>query len=109
MTASAESIQSMWTWTLIIYAVVLIVVAALLTLILLEAKKIHSGVSEIWNVGQKVANNTIHISLLATTNHVAAQILASAKGVVGGTAALQGHAAGCPGCPACVLGRRAAP
>lgn len=100
------TVEGIWWVTLGIYAGVLVVVAALLTLILLEAKRIHAGVSEIWNVGQKVANNTIHIALLGQTNHVAGQILASAKGIVGATAQIGAHATTCPGCPGCVLGRR---
>ena len=100
---TAETIQRMWTASLIVFGVVLAVVAALLTLILSEARKIKSGVAEIWNVGQKVANNTIHISLLDETNHVAGKILASAGGVAVATAALAAHAESCPGCPACVL------
>jgi len=101
-----EAVRQVWITTLAIYGVVLLVVAALLSLILREARRIHGGVSEIWNVGQKIANNTIHIALLGTTNHVAGRILGSAKGIVGATAALSAHAATCPGCPACVLGPR---
>ena len=100
---SAHTIQQMWITTLVIYAVVLVVVAVLLTLILRAAREVRSGVSTIWTVGQQVANNTIHIALLDTTNHVAAEILGSAKGVVAATAAMATHAAHCPGCPACVL------
>ncbi len=103
---SAETVRQVWITTLVVYGVVLLVVAALLALILREARRIHAGVSEIWNVGQKVANNTIHIALLDGTNHVAGRILGSAKGIVGATAALQAHAGTCPGCPACVLGPR---
>jgi hypothetical protein len=101
---SAETIQRMWTITLVIYLVVVVVVAALLTLILQAARDIRAGVSAIWTVGQQVANNTIHIALLDTTLHVAGSILGCAKGVVAGTAALKTHADGCPGCPACILG-----
>jgi len=100
---SADTLQWMWITTLVIYAVVLVVVAVLLTLILRAAREVRSGVSTIWTVGQQVANNTIHIALLDTTNHVAAEILGSAKGVVAATAAMATHAAHCPGCPACVL------
>jgi hypothetical protein len=101
------TIESVWWLTLAIYAVVLVVVAALLTLILREAKRIHAGVSEIWNVGQKVANNTIHIALLEETNHIAGQILSSAKGIIAATTQIGAHAASCPGCPNCALrGRR---
>ena len=42
---SAETIQRMWTSRLVIYAVVLVVVAALLTLILRAAREIRTGVS----------------------------------------------------------------
>lgn len=101
---TAETVQRMWILTLVIYAVVLVVVAALLALILKAARDIRAGVSMIWTVGQQVANNTIHIALLDTTNDVAAEILDCAKGVVAGTAALKAHAERCPGCPACVLG-----
>jgi hypothetical protein len=101
---SPETIQRVWGASLAIYLVVVIVVAVLLTLILIEARRIHVGAREIWNVGQKVANNTIHIALLDTTNHLAGRILASAGGVASVTAALKSHAESCPGCPSCVLG-----
>lgn len=103
---SAETIQQVWITSLVLFAVVLAVVAILLTLIVREARRIRAGVSEIWNVGQRIANNTIHIALLAKTNHVAGRILRSAGGVVAATAAVKAHAEGCPGCPGCVLGPR---
>lgn len=102
-----DTVQRMWTVTLVVYAVVLIVVAALLTLILRAAREVLARVAAIWTVGQQVANNTIHIALLDTTVHGAGEILDSAKGIVAATAALQAHAGRCPGCPACVLGREA--
>ena len=58
----------------------------------------------IWNVGQRIANNTIQLSLLNKTNDAAAAILTSAVGIISATGAIQGHAAECPGCPNCVLG-----
>src|SRR5262245_45122154 len=99
-----EPIQRVGITTLVIYAVILAGVALLLTLILRAARQVRAGVSTVWTVGQQVANNTIHIALLDTTNHVAAEILGSAKGVLTATAAMGAHAASCPGCPACVLG-----
>ena len=105
-TPSADTIQNVWTLSLVVFVVVLVVVAILLTLILRAAVDIRNGASLIWNVGQRVANNTIQLSLLAKTNDTAKAILASAVGVVGATAAIQAHAAECPGCPACVLGPR---
>jgi hypothetical protein len=101
---SADAIQQMWMMTLVVYGVVLVVVAVLLTLILRAARDVLARVSTIWTVGQQVANNTIHIALLDTTTHIAGDILASARGIVGATAAIKAHAERCPGCPACVLG-----
>src|SRR5262245_23994672 len=100
----SDTIQTIWTLTLAVYAIVLLVVAALLWLILREAREVLAGVSAIWTVGQRVANNTIQIALLDTTNKIGGEILAAAAGVVEATAALKTHAEGCPGCPACVLG-----
>lgn len=100
-----ETIERVWWMTLAIYVVVLLVVATLLTLIVVEARRILKGVGAIWVVGQKIANNTIHIALLEVTNHVAGGIYSSAVGVVGATAAIKAHAESCPGCPACVLGQ----
>jgi len=105
MTAvDTATIQTMWTVTLVVYGVVLVVVAVLLALILGAARRVLERVSSIWTVGQQIANNTIHIGLLDTTVHVAGEILASSGGVVAATAAMSVHAQGCPGCPACVLG-----
>lgn len=103
-TVDAETIQRMWTLTLVVYGVVLGVVAVLLALILGAARQVLERVAAIWTVGQQVANSTIHIALLDTTAHVAGEILESAKGVIYATTALKGHAERCPGCPACVLG-----
>jgi hypothetical protein len=101
---SAETITRVWTTSLVIFLVVLVVVAILLTLIVNEARRIKGGVSEIWNVGQRIANNTIHIALLEKTNNVAGRILSSAVGVIGATAAIKSHTEECPGCPTCVIG-----
>ena len=91
---------------MVVFVVVLVVVAVLLTLILRTTYQIKGGVAVIWNVGQRIANNTIQLSMLAKTNVAAAQILTSAVGILGATAAIKSHAQACPGCPACVLGPR---
>ena len=103
---STDAIQTAWTWSLIVFTVVLAVVAGLLTLILRAARDITVGVSAIWNVGQRIANNTIHLALLEKTNAGAQAILNSAVGVIIATGAVKEHSADCPGCPACVLGPR---
>lgn len=100
---SAEAVTRVWIVSLVIYTVVLAVVALLLLMILRTAKSICGGAFQIWTVGQKLANNTIHIALLNRTNDMAGGILASATGIVHATAAIEQHARECPGCPACVL------
>ncbi len=105
-TPSADAVQTLWTISLVVFVVVLLVVATLLTLILRTAHDIRGGVAVIWNVGQRIANNTIQLSQLATTNAAAAKILESDVGVLGATGAIKEHAEGCPGCPACVVGPR---
>lgn len=105
-TPSAETIHTIWTLSLVVFVVVLVVVAVLLTLILRAARDIRGGVAIIWNVGQRIANNTIQLAMLSKTNDAASLILRSAVGVVGATAAIQSHAEDCPGCPSCVVGAR---
>lgn len=100
-----ETIQQIWILTLVVFAVVLVVVAALLTLILSTATRIHAGVSAIWTTGQKIAANTVQLAQLDRTNFLAGGILASAGRVAGATGAIAAHAEGCPGCPACVIGQ----
>jgi len=99
-----ETVQTIWMITLGVFVAVLVVVAILLTLILRTARDITGGVTAIWNVGQRIANNTIHIALLRKTNVVAGKILGSAVGVVNATAGVQAHAEDCPMCPSCVIG-----
>ena len=64
------------------------------------------GAAAIWVSGQKVANNTIQIPLLARTNHLVTKILESAVRTAGAVAAVEHHAGLCPHCPACVIGAK---
>lgn len=101
---SEAAVHDVWMWSLVIYVVVVAVVALMLTLILMTAKQIHGGVAAIWATGQKVANNTIQIPLLARTNHLVERILASAGRTAAAVGAIEHHAGGCPHCPSCVIG-----
>ena len=101
---SGEAIQAIWLASLGIFTVVLVVVALLLTYIVHGARSILEGVEAIWNTGQRIANNTVHIALLSRTNDVAGDILRSAGGIADATGAIHAHAKSCPGCPRCVLG-----
>jgi hypothetical protein len=99
-----DAITIIWGISLIIGLVVIGVVAFLLSLIKNTAKDIDTAASHIWTQGKLTANNTIQIPLfLTTTNRVVGQIYNSVVNIIGGAAAIQQHAEGCPGCPSCIL------
>ncbi len=74
---------TLWWISIAIAAVVTVVVAVLLYQVERTAEAILDGVSQIWTVGQKIANCTIHIALLEETNRHAAKILDAAGGILG--------------------------
>ncbi|MGI8553716.1 MAG: hypothetical protein ACR2PL_23445 [Dehalococcoidia bacterium] len=97
------AVYTVWWVSLAVGVLVIIVVAALLTLIVRTARDIDAGAAQIWLAGKHVANNTIHIALLNRTNQVAGEILNAAGGIVAQAKRIEAHAAGCPGCPMCTL------
>jgi hypothetical protein len=97
LAVSSGDAYLVWGVSLGIFVVVLLVVALLLTLILNTIRTIRSVAADIWTVGQGVANNTVHIPLLITTNRVAGAILNEAGGILGAATRIQQHAEGCPG------------
>jgi hypothetical protein len=100
---TAETVYLIWWVSLALLLVVTAVVAVLLGLILRSARTIEGVAGQIWTQGKLVANNTIHIPLLVDTNRQALRILTTARKIVAGADAIEQHAEGCPGCPACVL------
>jgi hypothetical protein len=106
LAVTSQAAYTVWGTSLVLFLIVLGVVAALLTLILKTVGLIEEVVGRVWIVGQGIANNTVHIPLLATTNQVVSQILAVAVKILGQGTRIQAHAANCPGCPACVLSHR---
>ena len=103
---SESAVVQVWIWSLAVYFAVVVVVAVLLTMILNTTKQIKAGAAAIWASGQKVANNTIQIPLLARTNHLVTKILDSAVRTAGAVARVEQHAGACPHCPTCVIGGR---
>ena len=92
-----------WWTSLALGLVVSLVVTLLLWLIHREAGIINARVSKIWDVGQRVANNTIQIPALYKTNAVVKEILGTALKIKAGADVIETHAGGCPGCPHCML------
>lgn len=97
-----STIHTLWWTTLAVGLVVALVVAGLLAWIVREASVILARVSEIWNLGQRVANNTAHIPSLYATNALAVRILDAAQRIGAGAGQIEAHARSCSGCPQCL-------
>ncbi|MBA3835482.1 MAG: hypothetical protein H0X53_06500 [Sphingomonas sp.] len=95
-------------WILAITTLVVVsaVVWLLLHLVAVTAAGIKSGVAEVWAGGQRVANNTIHIAKVYEIADGVEAILGHAGRIAASTEAIKAHAASCPGCPACFLGKK---
>jgi len=89
---SEGAAYTVWWISLGIGVVVILVVAVLLTLIVRTARQIEGAAAEIWTVGQRIANNTVHIPLLHRTNQIVEGILKRASGIDGAAAAIERHA-----------------
>lgn len=78
-----------WAWSLMGAVVVILVVAVLLLGIILAANRIDRHALDIWEVGKRIAANTVSIWMLQETNRVAAGILDSAQTIAASTQALE--------------------
>ena len=91
-----------WWLAIVLVAVVILVVAWLLSQIVKTAMAIDGEVPTIWANGQRVANNTIHIAALYKTSETVDNILASAGNIAGHSTQIKDHAEQCPACPQCI-------
>ena len=103
---SEGAVYTAWIVSLLLGVVVIVVVALLLAAILRTVRQIDAAVAQIWVVGQRIANNTVHIPLLHETNRVAGLILERAGGIDGAAAQIEQHSSVCPSCPRCALAPR---
>ena len=94
-----------WAVAQVILVVVSVVVGLLLHLVAKAAMGIEIEVAQVWEGGQRVANNTIHIAVLYRIGENVDAILQSAGGIETSAAAIRAHAESCPGCPECFLKR----
>ena len=100
-----QTVYTIWWVSIVLLLIITAVVALLLALILATARTIEQAAGEIWTVGKLVANNTIHIPLLAETNRTAVAILNTAVSILDGATAIESHAQSCPACPQCAQPR----
>lgn len=102
-TIADQAATFVWWSSLALGLVVALVVSLLLFLIYSTAVTINGVVSDIWDTGQRVANNTVQIPILYRINTAVGKILGTAVQIIDGAAAIESHAEGCPGCPHCML------
>jgi hypothetical protein len=91
-----------WWLAIILVAVVIVVVAWLLSAIVKTARDIDEEVATVWANGQRVANNTIHIAALYKTAETVEGILTRAGSIAGHSTQIKDHAEQCPSCPQCI-------
>jgi len=95
----------LWQIALAVTLAVTLVVAALLHWLYRSARAIDRLVGAIWQAGQRVAANTVHIPQLYGIAEAVEAILARAGRIATHAAAIEAHAEGCPGCPQCLRRR----
>jgi len=98
--------QASWMLTLVLLFVVSLVVWLLLRLVGKVAHDIDATAAVIWQRGQRVANNTIHIAKAHQIKDGVDAILGRAARIASAATAIKQHAEGCPGCPACLFSRK---
>lgn len=91
---SKDTVNLYWWISLATGGVVIGVVALLLTILVRTAEQIQAGVSQIWQVGKLIANNTVHIPLLVHTNQIVAQIGEASDGIAHSTERISRAVAG---------------
>ncbi len=95
-----------WILAIVILVVVSAVVWLLLHFVATTAVGIKHGAAQVWAGGQRVANNTIHIAKAHEIADGVEAILGHAGKIAASAEAIRAHAASCPGCPSCFLGRK---
>ncbi len=73
--------MTIWTYSLIAGAVVILIVAVLLIMLIAAANRVDKHASHIWDAGKQIASNTVSIWMLGVTNRVAGEILEGAKSI----------------------------
>jgi hypothetical protein len=94
--------MDIWIISVVLAFVVTAVVGLLLWMILAKAKQINDGVSQIWDVGQMIAANTIHVPALIQTNSLVKSITKKVPGLLGELDQIEFHAQSCENCPKCI-------
>lgn len=79
----------LWWLSLAIFAVVVVVVAALLGLIIAAVRRVDRTASAIWTTGKQIAGNTVSIWMLEDTKGSLARTAKAARSIERSTASLE--------------------
>ncbi len=82
--------MTIWTYSLVVGAVVILIVATLLIMLIAAARRVDKHAADIWQAGKNIAGNTVSIWMLNTTNKVAGEILETAGAINSRAASIDG-------------------
>ena len=95
-------VMLLWQIAPAVLLAVTVIVAGLLYVLNGRARQIDLAVGRIWQAGQRVANNTVHVPQLFQIADGVDAILETAGLIAGHADAIERHAKACPGCPQCI-------
>ncbi len=82
---SEDTVERYWWFSLGAGLAVIGVMALLLDRLLKTAMDIQHSLTDVWQVGKLIANNTVHTPLLGHTNQILDGTLEAAQGIEGAT------------------------
>lgn len=90
------TVAGFWWLVLALGLVIVLVVAAMLTIIILSLRRVERAAGEIWIAGKAIAANTVHIVHLGQTNMTAKAILGVANDIAAGAGSIDARLAKLP-------------
>lgn len=90
------TVAGFWWLILALGLVVVLVVATMLTIIIISARRIERAAGDIWIAGKAIAANTVHIWHLSQTNTTAKAILGVANDIAAGAGSIDARLAKLP-------------
>lgn len=90
------TVAGFWWLILALGLVIVLVVAIMLTIIIVSARRIEHAAGDIWIAGKAIAANTVHIWHLTQTNTTAKAILGVANEIAAGAGSIDARLAKLP-------------
>lgn len=90
------TVAGFWWLILALGLVIVLVVAIMLAIIIISARRIDHAAGDIWIAGKAIAANTVHIWHLSQTNTTAKAILGVANDIAAGAGSIDARLAKLP-------------